>query len=155
MGVNVKKLLILAVLLLAIMIPVTAADTNGKDFGVGLYLGSPLGITAKYDLDEELSVVGGLGFGGSALIINGGVQYNFIDFSIEDLDFNVYFGGNVNIKFGGTPSFNLGIEVPVGISYYFKDPAIEVFLEVGPTFNFISLTADAVGGIGARYEFDG
>jgi len=146
----VKKLLILAVLLLAIMIPVTAADTNGKDFGVGLYLGSPLGMTAKYDLDEELSVVGGLGFGGG-LKISGGVQYNFIDFSIEDLDFNVYFGGNLGITLG---TFNISLEVPVGISYYFKDPAIEVFLEVGPVFNFVSMNAGAIGGIGARYELD-
>ncbi|NQU87506.1 MAG: hypothetical protein HQ541_17270 [Mariniphaga sp.] len=146
-----KKLLILAVLLLAIIIPVTAADTNGKDFGVGLYLGSPLGITAKYDLDDELSIVGGLGFGGG-LIISGGVQYNFVDFSIEDLDFNAYFGGNLGITFG--TQFNISFEVPVGISYYFKDPAIEVFLEVGPAFNFVTLDAGAVGGIGARYELD-
>jgi len=155
MGVNVKKLLILAVLLLAIMIPVTAADTNGKDFGVGLYLGSPLGITAKYDLDQEMSVVGSLRFGGG-LIVSGGVQYNFVDFSIENADFNVYFGGNVSLEFGVTPSFGLGIEIPIGISYYFKDPAIEIFLEVGPVFKFIPFgEADAVGGIGVRYEFDG
>ncbi len=146
-----KKLLILAILLLTIIIPLTAADTNGKDLGVGLYLGSPLGITAKYDLDEELSVVGGLGFGGG-LIVSGGVQYNFVDFSIEDLVFNVYFGGNLGITFGTT--FNIGLQVPVGISYYFKDPAIEIFLEVGPAFNFVSMNAGAVGGIGARYELD-
>ncbi len=145
-----KKLVILALLLLTIIIPLTAADTNGKDFGVGLYLGSPLGITAKYDLDEELSVVGGLGFGGG-LKLSGGVQYNFIDFSIEDLDFNVYFGGSLGITFG---TFNISLEVPVGISYYFKDPAIEVFLEVGPVFNFVTMNAGAVGGIGARYELD-
>ncbi|NQT59508.1 MAG: hypothetical protein HQ557_11060, partial [Bacteroidetes bacterium] len=130
--------------------PVTAADTNGKDFGVGLYLGSPLGVTAKYDLDSELSVVGGLGFGGG-IIVSGGVQYKFIDFSIEDLDFNVYFGGNLSVTFG---TFNIGLEVPVGISYYFKDPSIEVFLEVGPKFNFVTMNAGAVGGIGARYELD-
>jgi len=146
-----KKLLILAILLLAILLPVIAADTNGKDLGIGLYLGSPLGITAKYDLDDELSVVGGLGFG-DGLIVSGGVQYNFVDFSIEDLDFNVYFGGNLGITFG--TQFNISLEVPIGISYYFKDPAIELFLEVGPTFKFVTLKTGAVGGIGARYELD-
>ncbi len=145
-----KKVLILAILVIIVIVPVAAADTNGKDFGVGIYLGSPLGLTAKYDLDEELSVVGGLGFGGG-IKVAGGVQYNFIDFSIEDLDFNVYFGANLGITFG---TFNVSLEVPVGINYYFKDPAIEVFLEVGPVFNFVSMNAGAIGGIGARYELD-
>ena len=146
-----KKVLILAILLIAIIIPAAAADTNGKDFGVGLYLGSPLGVTAKYDLDQELCVVGGLGFG-SGLTISGGVQYNFTDFNIEDLNFNVYFGGNVHIVFGTT--FDIGLEVPVGISYYLADPSIEIFLEAGPVFNFLTLSAGAIGGIGARYELD-
>ena len=146
-----KKLIVIAIVIMAIAAPAFAADNNGKDLGIGLYLGSPVGITAKYDLDDQLAVVGGLGFGGG-LMLNGGIQYNFVDFSIEELDFNVYFGGNVYVAFG--TAFDLGIQVPIGICYYLKDPALELFLEVGPSLGFVSFNAGAVGGIGARYELD-
>jgi hypothetical protein len=149
----VKKTVIAIILLAAFVFPASAfigADKNGKDMGVGIYLGSPLGITAKYDLDQELSVVGGFGFE-SSFQFYGGVQYKFLEFAIEKLDFNVYVGGNA---FVGISPFSVGVNVPFGISYYLKDPSLEFFLEVGPSIDFTPAGVSAIGGIGARYEFD-
>lgn len=148
-----KKTVIAIILLAAFVFPASAfieADKNGKDMGVGIYLGSPLGITAKYDLDQELSIVGGFGFE-SSFQFYGGVQYKFLEFAIEKLDFNVYLGGNA---FVGISPFSVGVNVPFGISYYLKDPSLEFFLEVGPSINFTPAGVSVIGGIGARYEFD-
>ncbi|MCK5154791.1 MAG: hypothetical protein KAQ69_00065, partial [Spirochaetales bacterium] len=147
-----KKVLILAILVIVIIVPVTAKDTNGKDFGVGLSLGSPLvNLTAKYDIEQELAVCGGLGFGGGVLKVNGGVQYNFIDFSIEKLEFNVYAGGNLFIAFGNS-QFGLGLDLLLGTSYYLEDPSIEFFVEVGLDVNLLFFQVGGLFGIGARYE---
>ena len=148
-----KKSIILALVMLAMILPVSAADMNGKDLGVGLYLGSPAGITAKYDLDDELSIVGVVGFNGG-LMLRGGVQYQFLDFSIEKLNFPVYVGGNLDITLLG--GFDIGLSIPFGVSHYLKvdKNLVELFLEVGPSFNFVSLTAGATGANGARLELD-
>jgi opacity protein-like surface antigen len=147
-----KKVLIALILTAAFLVPAAAADTNGKDFGVGLYLGSTVSASGKYDLSDELSVVGGLGVAQSALRISGGVQYNFVDFSIERQNFNVYAGGTVYIGIGSP--FQSGMSVLAGVAYYFKDPPIEVFFELGPGLSFNTMKAELVGGIGARWEFD-
>ena len=149
-----KKLLILAVLLVAIIIPVTAADTNGKDLGVGLSLGFPIvNLTAKYDLEQEFAVCGGLGFGGGILKISGGAQYNFMDFSIEKLEFNVYAGGNIFIAFGNS-KFGLGLDLILGTSHYLDDPSLEIFVDTGINVDLLSFQVGGLFGIGARYELD-
>lgn len=147
-----KKVVFLTVLLALLIFPLAAADQNGKDFGVGLYLGQPLGITVKYDLSNELSVAGGLGFT-AAHHVFAGVQYKFVDFSIEKLEFHAYAGGNVYFGFGN--DFTFGIDLPVGVSYYLDDPTLEFFLEIGPTLKFApEVKASVVAGLGARYELD-
>lgn len=147
-----KKVVFLTVLLALLIFPLAAADQNGKDFGVGLYRGQTLGITAKYDLSNELSVAGGIGFT-AARPVFAGVQYKFVDFSLEELDFHAYAGGSAYFGFGN--DFTFGIDIPVGLSYYLDDPALEFFLEVVPTFRFSPNISSAVAaGLGARYEFD-
>ncbi len=150
---KVKKAVIAIILLAAFVFPASAffeVDKNGKDMGVGIYLGSPFGITAKYDLDQNFSVVGGLDIN-PAFQINGGLQYKLFDFSIEKLDFNFYTGISAYV---GLSQFSVGLNVPFGISYYLKDPSLELFLEIGPSFDFKTTQFSPIGGIGARYEFD-
>ncbi|MBF0473384.1 MAG: hypothetical protein HQK93_06585, partial [Nitrospirae bacterium] len=80
-------------------------------------------------------------------------------FNVEGENQFAYIGLGGRIKFADKIIFNnslnsIGVRLPIGISYIFKDTPIELFLEiafvldVSPSTNF-----NLQGGVGARYYF--
>lgn len=151
-----KKFFVITLLFLAVLTPVFALDMpnlKGDNLGVGLAIGKPIGITGKYVLNKDLDIAGVLAFNYNGFLLRGGVQYDFMDFSIEKLDFTAYAGGNVDLSIGGSNGFDLGLAIPVGASYYMTDPLpLEIYLEVGPSFYFLGNGFDWFATLGARYQ---
>ena len=59
-----------------------------------------------------------------------------------------------HIVFGQFHHLELGIRIPVGLSYQFESGPFEAFLELVPVFNLLPQTRlDFDGGIGVRYYF--
>lgn len=127
-----KKVLLVLALVLVIALPVSAAGymkTNG--IGVGLSGGWPVsGVAVKYGMDD-FRLVGTVGYSfNSAFAIEAGAQYDVTEFDIDGIPFYVNVGVTASMNIGS--GFGATINVPVGVSYFFEDFPMEVFLKVGP-----------------------
>lgn len=128
-----KKVILVLALVLVLALPLSAAGymkTNG--IGVGLSGGWPVsGVAVKYGMDD-FRLVGTVGYnfnGGFAL--EAGAQYDLTEFDIDGIPFYVNVGVTGAIGVGGN-DFVLTANVPFGVSYFFEDFPMEVFLKVGP-----------------------
>ncbi|MGM0432079.1 MAG: hypothetical protein ACQEQU_05140 [Spirochaetota bacterium] len=154
-----KKLGIIFLLVVILISPVAASGEAG-DISVGLALGQPSGLTGKFMMDDKLStnVLTAFRFGSSttsgAMLVRAAVSFDVADVAIENADFYPYVGGGIDVMMGDT--FGLGVVAPLGISYYFDDPPIEVYAEVVPGLSFTSGTDPFYvgGGIGGRYSLN-
>jgi hypothetical protein len=154
LGGIMKKWMLILLACLVVVAPLAAVGNEG-DISVGVLLGQPLGLTGKYVIDNDLSVAALVGVDKKALAIHVDGHYAFDSLSIEDIDLYPYVGAGVQLGLA-TGNFSMGLNVPVGISYYIADPAIEVFLELVPGLNLVNPFFDFNfgGGIGARYHLD-
>ena len=133
-----KKVFLVVALVLIIALPLSAAGymkTNG--IGVGLSGGWPVsGVAVKYGMDD-FRLVGTLGYN-----YNGGVP------------FYVNVGVTGAISAGG-PDFTLSVNVPFGVSYFFEDFPVEVFLKVGPGLRILpDLGFDIGVALGGLWYFE-
>ncbi|MBF0315713.1 MAG: hypothetical protein HQK50_01865 [Oligoflexia bacterium] len=135
----------------------SAFSEESKNKGIGLIIGEPTGISLNYRLS-------------AANAIDGAIAWSFVDdnkfhlhadylFSKKDLlnidkvKLDVYFGGGVRFK--DEKQSLLGVRIPVGVSYFFKQQPIDIFLELAPILDLIpSSDISFNAAIGARYYFN-
>jgi hypothetical protein len=139
------------------------------NFGLGVMIGEPTGISAKLWTSNGNAFDFGLGwsmsgnqFGSNNGYYNGGSRIHFhMDYlwhsfdtihSTERLPLYYGFGGRINSGAGHASS--LAIRGVLGIAWLPRGFPIDVFLEVAPSLQLTSSTGFGVdGGIGARYFF--
>ena len=126
------------------------------NFGVGIILGEPTGLSAKGWLSETVGIDGGAAWsftGGSYFQLHGDLLvHNFKLFAVETGKMGFFYGVGARIRFDDDTTFSL--RVPVGISYEFEKTPIELFLEIVPMLDLVPATeVDIAGGVGFRYYF--
>lgn len=131
-------------------------------FGLGLAIGSPTGIAAAYEFndDNNLDVLFGQGWGGWSheryvLSVDDDIHvFEFTSGADASLDF--YVGGGVNLWLRPGLDADFGVEAPLGLSLRFKKQPFELFAEVCPGFVLTEYEWFDVGGsVGGRYYFGG
>ena len=148
-----KKVLLVIALILVIALPLSAAKTSG--IGVGVSGGWPVsGVAVKYAMDD-FRAVGTLGYSfNSAFALEAGAQYDVTEFDIDGIPFYVNVGVTGAMSLGGG-SFGLSVNVPVGVSYFFEDYPVEVFLKIGPGVKILpSVGFDIGGALGGLWYLD-
>ncbi|MCX8058481.1 MAG: hypothetical protein N3A58_03600 [Spirochaetes bacterium] len=135
------------------------SKSEPKIFGLGIFLGQPSGITAKYWLSSK---------GGNALEFNLAysiMKNNYFYFSasylIHFFDIIPTSEGQaplilgIGISFQFNPNiFYTGIKIPLGISYIFSNAPIDIFFEVAPVLLiFPETTFSPEIFLGIRYYF--
>jgi hypothetical protein len=153
-----KRLLIVVVLLLIVVPQIAAAGSNKSGFGLGIIVGEPTGIDAKYWLGSDSALQGAVAWSTSSnsslhlhldYIVH---KWNIIDVSSGSMP--LYFGVGGRIKFRDDKDDDIGIRVPIGLSYMFANDPFDVFLEVVP---ILDLSPDTDFGfnaaIGGRWFF--
>jgi len=134
-GTSMKKTLLVLVLLAAFVFP-AAAESFTNDLSVGAAVGSSFTATAKYEFDDALSAAAFVGtpLGDNFLYFRGEANYDMADweFAIENAKFYPYVGGGATVLAFGDGGFKLAADGLLGVSYYFDDMPLEVFLELGP-----------------------
>ena len=133
-------------------------DYTGK-FGAGIILGEPTGLSAKYWLNQELAIDGAAGWS----IHDDSEFYFHGDFLVHKFDLipvpegklPFYLGGGAFARFReGHHDNQLGVRVPIGVSYMFADLPVDIFAEIAPGIDLTPSTrVDFSGGIGIRYWF--
>jgi len=100
--------------------------------GVGLIVGEPTGVSLKYWLDRSTAI-------DAALAVNGPFQFHadYLVHSNKSITpselkgrFPWYYGIGGRIK--NSHETEVGVRVPVGISYLFADAPLDLFAEVAP-----------------------
>lgn len=164
--------LMLGMAVLATAAPTQAAaiTPQGKSFGIGLLLGSPLGVSGKYKISGNTALAFGVGgFSGYANAINIHVDHlwhPWVPINNRDLSLPVYAGVGAIVALSasdpaipgqrvtyGAPGW-LGVRGPFGIAMAFKRAPIDLFAELAPTLtvgNWATVGID--GSVGVRLYF--
>jgi hypothetical protein len=149
----------------------TVRGTDKGNFGVGIILGEPTGVTAKLYLKDDVAVQGAVG----SAFIGGGLQLHadyvwhpYILQSRDSFVLPVYFGpgarlidytsGRNDPNGMSSSAFALGVRGVAGLLFDFKTVPLDAFIEVAGVleYEFRSGAGFALrlnAGAGVRYYF--
>ncbi|HCN05746.1 MAG TPA: hypothetical protein DIS79_09005 [Bacteroidetes bacterium] len=148
---SVRRLMaVVTALFLISPLTTLAQGPKGKEFGFGIILGDPLGLTAKYWTNNENALVFGLGasyFGAPRIQVD--YLWHFDAFQSQVV--KMYAGPGLGFGFGregygvwykrgkrdvfyyrDEGEFGIGVRAIVGINVIPKRTPLEIFLELGP-----------------------
>jgi len=149
---------VLALLLLAL--PQDARADRG-DFGVGLIVGRPTGLTGEYWLSDRTAIDMALGLD----LFDGRHFYAHADFLFVlpnllgggSVELSPYLGPGVYIADRGSKNddrLGLGVRVPFGLSLDFTRAPLQLFIEIAVSVSLVPGVDAGVGGAGGfRYYF--
>ncbi len=147
----IKK--IFGIILLLISINLTAH----KGLGLGIAVGDPTGITAKYWTSRNTAICGTMGWsfrGEGYLHINGDFIYHYPKLlEVEKGELPLYLGLGGRLAFKNETE--IGIRFPVGLVYLFPDAPFDAFFELSPYLNLYPRTDMFLSAsLGARFFFE-
>ncbi|MDD5141579.1 MAG: hypothetical protein PHY43_15120 [Verrucomicrobiales bacterium] len=136
----------------------TSEDYAGK-LGAGVIVGEPTGGSVKYWFNDTLAIDGAVGWSShdnTDLYLHSDVLWhNFDLIPVSQGRLPVYFGAGGLVRFRDDNKDNqVGVRVPVGLSYMFDNAPLDVFAELGPALDVAPhVRGEITGGIGIRYWF--
>jgi hypothetical protein len=146
-------------LLCACLFIATAAHLRAQEsgLGVGIILGEPTGFSFKYWTGGVNAVDGGVAWSftreGSLHLHADYLWHSFHVFETEER-VPLYYGIGGRIKTEHQENARIGVRVPVGIGYLFKDAPVDLFMEIAPIVDFAPSTdVELNAAIGARFWF--
>lgn len=145
-----------------------------KTFGLGLELGTPLGLTGKYFISGDRAIDFGVGdsysyFGRNGLNVYGDYLFHPVSLaSTEDFELPLYIGLGARFwDFGATRADGtndnavaIGFRVPVGIAFDFNNLPMDTFFQIAPVLDFFAnydphtVYLDIDVTVGIRYWFN-
>jgi hypothetical protein len=126
--------------------------------GLGLMVGEPSGLNVKYWLNRTLALdaaAGGSFHDDSNFYVHGDLLVHKFDLiPVPQGQMPVYIGGGVFARFRDGRDNQVGLRVPVGVSYMFEQKPVDIFMEVAPGLEVApSARGDFTGGAGVRFWF--
>ena len=151
-----KSLTTLILLLIFLSLSSRGLAYEKNDFGLGIILGSPTGISAKLWLSKSTAfdVAAAWSFSrkGRLQIHGDYLWHNFKLIKVEEGSFPLYYGLGFRVNFGD--EMEAGLRFPVGLEYLFSRAPFDIFIEVVPVLRVIEKTSfEMDGAIGARFFF--
>ena len=159
----------LTVILVYVFLAAQVSYAQQHNFGLGLIIGEPTGLSAKLWTSSVNAFDFGLGWsiGGDRIgnyegSYSGGSRVHFhMDYLWHSFDvissserFPLYYGFGGRINSGVGYSSSAAIRGVIGIAWMPHQTPIDVFLEVVPSLQLTSSTGLAIdAGLGARYFF--
>jgi len=136
-----------------------SADNYAGTLGAGLIVGEPTGGSIKYWFNDTLAIDGAVGWSShnhTDLYVHSDVLWhNFDVFPVSKGRLPLYFGVGGLLRFRDDNKDNqVGVRVPVGVSYMFDNLPLDVFAEIGPAIDVApDVKGEITGGVGIRYWF--
>ena len=147
------------VLLLTTVLSCSNAMGQDHNFGLGVIIGEPTGISGKYWSGQTTAIDGAiawsLGKHGRLHLHADYLLHNFSLIKVENGQVPVYYGIGGRIKLGDDERDDkIGVRIPVGLAYIFADGRLDAFLEIGPVLDLVPETdLDLCAGLGIRFLF--
>lgn len=138
-----------------LLIPISS---RSADFGVGARLGDPTGLSVKMwnQPGQSMNFAAAWALGGNpSLVLQ--ADYVFYNYDLLNIDFEegtlpLYYGFGAKVRLADAGE--VGVRLPVGVTFKFTDHPVDFFFELSPTLNVFPETVfDLYGGIGAHYYF--
>ena len=158
-----------AVIALCLILVVQGSVAQERHFGLGLIIGEPTGLSAKWWTSSKTAFDFGLGWsvGGDRIgkyngSYDGGGRVHFhMDYLWHAFDVipsaervQIFYGLGGRINNGAGYSSSLAIRGVFGAAWFPSETPIDVFLELVPSLQVTSSTGFGIdAGIGARYYF--
>ena len=127
-----------------------------KGFGIGVMIGEPTGLSAKYWLNDVNALDFGLAYSfvrkNSAVSLHADYLYHAFDIIKSNYRIPIYYGFGARLRLVSGDDNALGARGVIGVAWLSDRAPFDVFLEVVPVFNLFpstSLNLDAA--IGTRF----
>jgi hypothetical protein len=130
------------------------AQEEPGQLGIGIYLGTPFGFSAKYLLDHRNAFDLAIGAQGNNVDVHVDFLTHFRGFSPQPPAGKLapYLG--LGFKAEDQSEALFGIRFVGGVAYLVKDTPLEAFAEIVPVLRMApSLGSNLDGGVGLRYYF--
>lgn len=138
-----------------------------KQFGLGLMLGAPTGLSGKYFLSSDNALdfgIGGIRYyrGRDGLHLHLDYLWHPVSLvSVPEFELPLYFGvgGRIfDFEDDNDDAFAFGVRAPIGIAFDLTNVPLDIFFELALVIDFFSgyrddLGVDLNGAIGVRYYF--
>src|SRR5882724_8523244 len=131
---------------------ITSRVGAAQDLGIGTELGQPMGVTAKYWLSSTLALDGAMGyhFNSNFDMHSDVLWHSFSSFNVSNGRMPFYLGVGGRVLLGNDSQ--LGLRLPLGVSYLSSNNPIELFAEIAPVIQLVtSIGLDIDGVVGIRY----
>lgn len=148
----------LAKILLLVTIFSGAAFAQSNGFGLGIILGEPTGISAKYWTTSNTAFDFGLGYSlkkNSRLHLHADYLFHIKNLAHTNENISFYYGPGARLRVVENGDSRLGFRFDVGLVWIPRNAPVDVFLEIAPLLDIIPSTDFTVnGGIGVRFFFN-
>jgi hypothetical protein len=136
----------------------TAQPAGAGPFGIGIIIGEPTGIDAKYYLSHanavEFAAAWSLESDNTFQIHGDYLFHNYDLIKVERGELPLFFGVGARVAFRENADDLIGIRFPVGLDYNFDGAPLDVFVQIVPILELAPSTDfELEGAIGARFFF--
>lgn len=153
-----KKKYLFKLLIILTFLSFSTAFAQEKGFGLGVMVGQPTGISAKYWLSNinalDFSLAYSIGGTVTGLSIHADYVYHLYNVIDSEYMIPVYYGFGIRYRTGVGAKSSIGVRGVVGLLLFLKKLPIDIFIEAAPVFELLPATKigfDAA--VGARYYF--
>jgi hypothetical protein len=157
----------LAVLVVSIgssAVPAAAADAGSRSWELGVVLGEPTGLSAKYWMSANTALDFGaawsFGEDGRFHLHADYLFHNFDIFKVDSGSLPLYFGIGGRVRFDednnehDNDGTRVGLRLVLGLEYLVEAYPMSVFFEIAPIVDIAPETEGSMnGGLGIRYVF--
>ncbi|RKZ12307.1 hypothetical protein DRQ53_03080 [bacterium] len=153
-----RQFLIVLSLSLLLIPQLASAGGNHSGMGAGIILGEPTGLDAKMWLGEDSALQAAVAWStssNSSLHLHlDYILHKFDVFNVSSGSLPLYFGVGGRLKFRDDKDDQIGIRVPIGVSYMFANDPFDLFLEVVPILELVPDTDFGMNAaVGGRWYF--
>lgn len=145
-------------LLALLLLSFAQLHAQRANFGLGIIVGEPTGISGKVWLSSRNAIDGGIAWSfakESSLHLHADYLWHFFDVLKTDLQIPMYAGVGERFKIGKADQTRIGVRFVGGVNLHLAEAPIDFFLELAPVMDLAPATKLGLnGGIGARYFFE-
>lgn len=147
-----------AITFLFIILYGVATFSQSRGFGLGIILGEPTGISAKYWTTGTTAFDFGLGYSfekNSRMHLHTDYLFHAKNIFNSPENIALYYGPGARLRLVDHGDSRLGFRFDVGLVWIPRNAPIDVFIEIAPLLDIIPETDFSInGGLGVRYFFN-
>ncbi len=147
-----RTLLLLVCLVAAGAGPLWAQKSG--DVGLGVVLGDPTGVTAKFWQNGGRAIDLGVGFNNNVTVYGDYLWHSYTVFRQPSSGrLPAYLGVGAQLGNSSRNNSSLGLRGVAGLAYWLPRDPLEIFLELVPVLHFSQGGTELNAGLGLRYYF--